>query len=46
MHREVKPNRFKVPKPAKIVIWAVVGLIALWVAFAAVTVTFFPEIYR
>jgi membrane protein YdbS with pleckstrin-like domain len=46
MHREVKPNRFEIPKPAKVVIWAIVGLVALWLLAAFVTVTFFPGLYR
>lgn len=46
MSKTVRPNRFLVPTAAQIVIWVIMGLVALSAVMVVVTLKFFPGIYR
>ena len=46
MHREIKPNRFEIPMPAKIVLGTVFGLAALYIIAVVLAFTLCPGLFR
>lgn len=46
MHREVKPNRFEISTPAKIILGTVFGLAALYIIAVVLAFTLYPGLFR